>query len=447
MKTRLYFVVLIVVCPLFNYSQEYSYTHYGSKDGLAGSQVYCMTQDKEGFLWFATETGVSRFDGTHFKNFTREDGLPDNEIIQLFADSKGRVWMAPFKKSVCYYYKGKIYNSKNDPRIRQLHFQDNIYQFAEDGEGNIMMQDRYRLNIIKTNGEVTTLSTIGKRPFEYISLIAQRRAGGFWVLDKDSIYVLYKNRFTFREAIEFHKPHFNYVRVTGDTLIWRNQLNQVAFHSLLTSKTNKYSLVRDSGFVSLALVGNQHVGFCTANGVNVADINDPGNMQPYLPGKLVSNMFEDSEGNWWFCTLGTGVYRLNSAMVMSLAYTIKGQPNRHPEVFNNKEWRIMSNTLDVVKNNSVENGKRNELPGFAWLNFNPVVDMIALPGNEIALGTGGFIAKIKPDLSLSAIIHSIAVKALCVHKNTLLLATTNKVLSIDLKTFKILDTIWTERAT
>ena len=35
-------------------------------------------------MWFATETGVSRFDGVHFKNFTTEDGLPDNEIIGLF---------------------------------------------------------------------------------------------------------------------------------------------------------------------------------------------------------------------------------------------------------------------------------------------------------------------------------------------------------------------------
>jgi ligand-binding sensor domain-containing protein len=74
-------VLLMLLCPLFICGQEYSYTHYENKDGLAGSRVYCATQDKEGFLWFATETGVSRFDGTHFKNFTREDGLPDNDVI------------------------------------------------------------------------------------------------------------------------------------------------------------------------------------------------------------------------------------------------------------------------------------------------------------------------------------------------------------------------------
>src|ERR1043165_8704885 len=89
--------------PLYSFCQEYGYSHYDSRDGLAGSTVYSMVQDKEGFLWFGTDIGLSRFDGTHFKNFTRADGLPDNEIIQLFADSKGRIWISPFKKSICYY--------------------------------------------------------------------------------------------------------------------------------------------------------------------------------------------------------------------------------------------------------------------------------------------------------------------------------------------------------
>src|ERR1044072_296401 len=119
MKT-LRLLILFFVIGLPAISQEYGYTRYDSKDGLASSTVYCMTQDKEGFMWFGTETGLSRFDGTHFKNFTREDGLPDNEIIQLFVDSKGRVWIAPFRKNICYYYKGKFHNQDNDSSLRHI---------------------------------------------------------------------------------------------------------------------------------------------------------------------------------------------------------------------------------------------------------------------------------------------------------------------------------------
>src|SRR5580704_10899419 len=95
-------------------AQEYSYTHYDIADGLASSMVYCITQDKEGFIWVGTEAGVCRFDGTHFSTFTSADGLPDAEVLQMFGDSKGRVWMAPFRGSVCYYYQGEIHHPGND---------------------------------------------------------------------------------------------------------------------------------------------------------------------------------------------------------------------------------------------------------------------------------------------------------------------------------------------
>src|SRR3984885_14035755 len=133
-------LIILGYYPAF--SQEYSYTHYDLAEGLAGTMAYCITQDSEGFIWVGTETGVSRFDGTHFKNFTTANGLPDIEVLQIFGDSKGRVWMAPFKRSVCYYYKGKIYNQDNDPILHRFQLKGNIEGFAEDGRGNILIQER-----------------------------------------------------------------------------------------------------------------------------------------------------------------------------------------------------------------------------------------------------------------------------------------------------------------
>jgi len=90
MKHRVFLVIcLLILLSYSSFSQEYSYAHYDVKDGLAGSNVYCITQDKQGFIWMGTEGGVSRFDGTHFTNFNLEDGLPDIEVLQIFADSRG----------------------------------------------------------------------------------------------------------------------------------------------------------------------------------------------------------------------------------------------------------------------------------------------------------------------------------------------------------------------
>ena len=79
----LLFLVLTSISKSF--SQDYSYINYNMRDGLAGSVVYDALQDKDGFMWFATENGLSRFDGKDFKTFTTRDGLPDNEIFKVIS--------------------------------------------------------------------------------------------------------------------------------------------------------------------------------------------------------------------------------------------------------------------------------------------------------------------------------------------------------------------------
>src|SRR5262249_42762783 len=49
---------------------------YGAAEGLAGDHVRFIHQDARGFLWLATNAGVSRFDGHEFRNYGTADGLP-----------------------------------------------------------------------------------------------------------------------------------------------------------------------------------------------------------------------------------------------------------------------------------------------------------------------------------------------------------------------------------
>jgi len=144
-------------------SQDHNYVQYDVNNGLAGSTVYCIIQDHEGFMWFGTETGVSRFDGTHFKNFGTEDGMPDNEILTMFEDSKGRIWMAPFKKTVCYYYKGRFHTTENDSLLKKIKPANHLLDIAEDRLGNILLQEFDQLHLINGN-KVTLISSVdGKR--------------------------------------------------------------------------------------------------------------------------------------------------------------------------------------------------------------------------------------------------------------------------------------------
>jgi hypothetical protein len=47
-------------------------------------------------MWFGTEGGVSRYDGTNWKSFTREDGLVDDLVRAILEDREGNLWFGTY---------------------------------------------------------------------------------------------------------------------------------------------------------------------------------------------------------------------------------------------------------------------------------------------------------------------------------------------------------------
>jgi ligand-binding sensor domain-containing protein len=308
-------LVTILLLALFSYSsfaQEYSYTHYDITEGLAGSTVYCITQDKDGFIWVGTETGVSRFDGVHFRNFTTADGLPDIEVLQMFGDSKGRVWMAPLKKSVCYYYKGKIYNQENDSLLQHIRLKGNVESFAEDDNGNILIQERMALHLIGADQSVSEYDSIGNEPLRECLAVSRNLAGHFQVLAGQKIFNFSEKGFSLSTSIKIQDLIPNYFAMNPEWAIWRQDSNWSAIRSLINGVTvrrpfqsilykhNTYSLVDDS------LAFFNEIGGATEYNTRT------GQTRIFLPGREVSRTYRDISGSLWFTTLGRGIYRLNS---------------------------------------------------------------------------------------------------------------------------------------
>lgn len=62
------------------------------KNDLAGNYLRSATCDRYGNVWFGTTKGICRFDGEHFKNFKKTEGLASNNIYLLIADHAGNLW-------------------------------------------------------------------------------------------------------------------------------------------------------------------------------------------------------------------------------------------------------------------------------------------------------------------------------------------------------------------
>ena len=88
------FRIVIILSILFNLSvgalpaQIHSIQKIGIEQGLSNNYVISITQDKQGFMWFATESGLNRFDGKEFriykKNFMQQNGISGNEFNKVF---------------------------------------------------------------------------------------------------------------------------------------------------------------------------------------------------------------------------------------------------------------------------------------------------------------------------------------------------------------------------
>jgi diguanylate cyclase (GGDEF)-like protein/PAS domain S-box-containing protein len=71
--------------------------HLGIAEGLSQSWVYCILQDRHGFLWFGTDNGLDRYDGYEMRHYKHRGGdrgsLADSKVYSLLEDREGRLWV------------------------------------------------------------------------------------------------------------------------------------------------------------------------------------------------------------------------------------------------------------------------------------------------------------------------------------------------------------------
>ena len=74
------------------------FSHVTLDDGLSQSNVQAIFQDSRGYLWFATESGLNRYDGYEITRYVRERGRLDalsNDFIWTIAeDANQDLWLA-----------------------------------------------------------------------------------------------------------------------------------------------------------------------------------------------------------------------------------------------------------------------------------------------------------------------------------------------------------------
>jgi ligand-binding sensor domain-containing protein/serine phosphatase RsbU (regulator of sigma subunit) len=70
----------------------YEFDYFNTSNGLLDNFVNCLLVSSKGDIWFGTEGGISVFNGSQFTGYTTERGLVNNRVDDLFEDKQGNIW-------------------------------------------------------------------------------------------------------------------------------------------------------------------------------------------------------------------------------------------------------------------------------------------------------------------------------------------------------------------
>jgi signal transduction histidine kinase/ligand-binding sensor domain-containing protein len=74
------------------------------EDGLSQSAINCILQDRKGFMWFATEDGLNKYDGYNFTIFRHDPqdptSLNDSFTRCIHEDSSGMIWVGTWNSGL-----------------------------------------------------------------------------------------------------------------------------------------------------------------------------------------------------------------------------------------------------------------------------------------------------------------------------------------------------------
>ena len=94
---RSLFIILFILCCLSGYSFfEKDIRTLTMQNGLADNTVSCIHKDKDGFMWFGTDNGLSRYDGKNIRNFGLDERYmkvshireSENNLLWLIANGQ-----------------------------------------------------------------------------------------------------------------------------------------------------------------------------------------------------------------------------------------------------------------------------------------------------------------------------------------------------------------------
>ncbi|MDB5283112.1 MAG: ypdA 5, partial [Bacteroidota bacterium] len=296
-------------------SQESYLRHYAVNQGLPSNETYSAFQDSKGYIWIASDMGVSKFDGYNFKVYTSHDGLTDNTVFRFYEDSKARIWFYTFSGRMCYYFNDSIYtagpglNEKlrafiGSGYITGISAGENDTMIITTSNGMLNLLPEFKGNKVQWNNfEITTTKETFKINGGYVT--AEPVDGAKTLLTEHLT-----GKSEIKHLLPFRFDDFKSVtKLANGVLIVSGE----SFSAQITGNET-LSRIRETRMVcwyestdSTIWLGSLKQGIGLFNESNLLSPN-----KKFLLDYSVTSVLKDRENGYWFTTLEDGIFYLPS---------------------------------------------------------------------------------------------------------------------------------------
>lgn len=352
---QLAFAVLALFLAVSSFAQgparhaDVIFQNLDRDNGLPSPIVQALAQDGHGFIWVGTGSGVSRWDGYHFRNYGVELGipgsLPDNDIYSMYTDPAGTLWIGTMSRGVARYDSARDQFQTFVPPGKDKTYLT-VYAMMTDGAHGLLVGTREGLSDLDPGtGKFTPVELQGAQGRVRVLSMVRDRAGRIWAGTAQGIFRSDSNskHFTHLDVFGTHKVgvwrlFFDHEgrlwigSVTGAFVLEPSEQTARPIHdtgpgpSLLDQEAVDTICEAAPGVIWLGTLGQGIVAVDAKTLETHRIVHDPG-YPTSLPSDSVVKLLTDAEGSVWVGTT-KGVSRADLGGGILTFYGATGLPNQ-----------------------------------------------------------------------------------------------------------------------
>jgi signal transduction histidine kinase/ligand-binding sensor domain-containing protein len=281
--------------------QQLRFDHISLEQGLSQSTVFCMLQDRHGFIWFGTEDGLNKYDGYTFIVYKNDpdnsNSLSDNWILTMLEDRAGTLWVGTREGGLEHYDRehDQFTHYQNDPEDPTSLSNNEITAIYQDqkgviwigtGDGGLNRFDQEKETFAHYQHDPGNPNSLSSNA---VAVIFEDQEGGFWVGTEDGGL----NKFD------------------RETELWWHYRNNPGDPDSLSHNTIKAIFEDASGVLWVGTNGGGMDRFDQENDQFIHFQHDPGDPET-LSGDIIAAIYQDRDGMLWVGTIGSGLNRYDS---------------------------------------------------------------------------------------------------------------------------------------